>query len=75
MLACGEKGNRFATPNAEIMIHQMEAGIQGSAIDMQLQAKRVIRLQENLVDMLAGWTVHDYHHIEPISPRSHDIFR
>jgi ATP-dependent Clp protease protease subunit len=56
LLACGAKDHRFSAPNAEIMIHQVEAGIEGSAVDMQLQAQRVIRLQENLIAMLADWT-------------------
>lgn len=56
LLAAGARGHRVATPNAEVMIHQVNADIQGSAVDMQVQAQRVLRLQDNMIDMLARWT-------------------
>ncbi len=56
LLAAGAKGDRVATPNAEMMIHQVNANIEGSAVDMQVQARRVIRMQDNMIDMLASWT-------------------
>ena len=56
LLAAGVRGHRAATPNAEMMIHQVTEGIEGSAVDMQVQAQRVLRLQGNMIEMLARWT-------------------
>ena len=56
VLAAGSRGTRAATPNAQVMIHQVNADIQGSAVDMQVQAQRVIKLQDNMLEMLVCWT-------------------
>ncbi|MHB2148291.1 ATP-dependent Clp protease proteolytic subunit [Calditrichota bacterium LG25] len=56
ILAAGSKGQRKATPHAEIMIHQLSAGIQGEADDIEVYARRIKRQQEELIKMLAHWT-------------------
>lgn len=43
LLTAGEKGKRFALPNAEVMIHQPLGGTQGQATDIQIHAKRIIK--------------------------------
>ena len=53
LLSSGAKGKRFALPNAEIMIHQPSGGSQGQATDIEIQAKRIIKLKENLNRILA----------------------
>jgi len=56
LLAAGEKGKRFALPNAEIMIHQPSGGAEGQATDIEITAKQIIKLRERLNKMLAGFT-------------------
>src|SRR5690625_3090993 len=62
LLSCGDK--RFATPNAEIMIHQPLGGAQGQATDIEISAKRILHLREKLNKILAYKTGQD---IETIS--------
>lgn len=56
ILAAGKKGERYATPNAEIMIHQVAAAFAGQTSDIRLYTQRMLRLQDRLVQMLAKWT-------------------
>jgi ATP-dependent Clp protease, protease subunit len=48
LLAAGEKGKRFALPNARIMIHQPSGGARGQATDIEIQAREILRLRERL---------------------------
>jgi ATP-dependent Clp protease protease subunit len=56
LLAAGTQGKRFALPNSRIMIHQPSGGMQGTASDIEIQAKEILRLREHLNQMLAKWT-------------------
>ncbi len=56
ILAAGTPGQRYATPNAEVMIHQIAADFSGQATDIQVHALHVSRLQKRLQQMLAAWT-------------------
>ncbi len=56
LLAAGAKGKRFALPNARIMIHQPSGGNQGTAADIEIQAKEVLFLRERLNSVLAERT-------------------
>ncbi|MEO0074861.1 MAG: ATP-dependent Clp endopeptidase proteolytic subunit ClpP [candidate division WOR-3 bacterium] len=57
LLACGEKGKRFALPHSRIMIHQPEvAGLSGQATDIEIHAKEVIKLKQQLAELLAKHT-------------------
>jgi len=60
LLSSGAKGKRFALPNAEIMIHQPSGGSQGQATDIEIQAKRIIKMKENLNRILADNTGKPY---------------
>jgi ATP-dependent Clp protease protease subunit len=53
LLSAGEKGKRFALPNAEIMIHQPSGGAEGMATDIEITAKQILRLRERLNKILA----------------------
>ena len=53
LLSSGAKGKRLALPNSEIMIHQPSGGSQGQATDIEIQAKRIIKMKEKLNRMLA----------------------
>src|SRR5690554_4596040 len=56
LLAAGQKGKRFALPNAEVMIHQPLGGTQGQAIDIEIHARHIIATKENLDRILAERT-------------------
>ncbi len=53
ILAAGTKGKRFALPNSEIMIHQPHGGAQGQASDIEINARQILKLRENLNKMLS----------------------
>ena len=53
LLSAGEKGKRFALPNAEIMIHQPSAGAEGMATAIEITAKQILKLRERLNKILA----------------------
>jgi len=56
LLAAGEKGRRYALPNARIMIHQPMGGFQGQASDIEIQSREIVRLKERLNGILAKHT-------------------
>ena len=53
LLACGEKGKRFALPNSRVMIHQPSGGFHGTAADREITAKEIIKIREKLNLILA----------------------
>jgi ATP-dependent Clp protease, protease subunit len=53
ILSCGQKGKRFALPNAEVMIHQPLGGAQGQASDIEISAKRILEMKKTLVQMMS----------------------
>ncbi|EAU51277.1 ATP-dependent Clp endopeptidase proteolytic subunit ClpP [Amylibacter sp.] len=48
LLAAGEKGMRFALPNARVMVHQPSGGFSGQASDIALHAKEILELKDRL---------------------------
>lgn len=56
LLTAGQKGKRYALPNAEIMIHQPLGGTQGQATDIEIHAKRIIKIKESMNRILAERT-------------------
>ena len=56
LLTAGTPGKRFALPNAEIMIHQPLGGTQGQATDIEIHARRIIRMKDSLNQILAERT-------------------
>ncbi|RAL24489.1 ATP-dependent Clp endopeptidase proteolytic subunit ClpP [Thermoflavimicrobium daqui] len=69
LLAAGTKGKRLALPNSEIMIHQPLGGAQGQASDIEIRAKRILRMRENLNKMLADFTGQPLERIEKDTDR------
>lgn len=53
LLSAGEKGKRYALPNAEIMIHQPHGGAEGQASDIEITAKQILKMREQLNKILA----------------------
>lgn len=53
LLAAGAKGKRYALPNSEIMIHQPLGGTQGQATDMKIHVDRMLKIKDNLNNILS----------------------
>ncbi|MFZ4500079.1 MAG: ATP-dependent Clp endopeptidase proteolytic subunit ClpP [Minisyncoccia bacterium] len=53
LLAGGAKGKRFALPNSEIMIHQPSGGAEGQATDIEISAKRILKMRSKLNEIMA----------------------
>ena len=71
LLAAGQKGKRFALPNARIMIHQPSGGSQGSAADIEIQAREILDLRERLNLILAKHTGQTVERIKQDTDRDH----
>lgn len=56
LLAAGEKGKRFALPNARIMVHQPSGGAQGQATDIEIQAREILSLRTRLNNIYVDHT-------------------
>jgi len=56
LLAAGEKGKRFALPNAEVMIHQPLGGMRGQAEDMRIHTEHILNTRERINRILAERT-------------------
>ena len=69
LLSCGAKGKRFALPNSEIMIHQPLGGTQGQATDIKIHADRIIKIRQNLNEILSKNTG------QPLETIEHDTER
>ncbi|WP_161878590.1 ATP-dependent Clp endopeptidase proteolytic subunit ClpP [Alkalibacterium sp. MB6] len=64
LLAAGEKGKRFALPNAEVMIHQPLGGAQGQATEIEIAARHILKTRERLNRILVERTGQDMEVIE-----------
>jgi ATP-dependent Clp protease protease subunit len=56
LLAAGEKGKRYALPHSRILIHQPMGGVQGQASDVGIQAKEILRIRDELNEILVKHT-------------------
>ncbi|MGI9950888.1 ATP-dependent Clp endopeptidase proteolytic subunit ClpP [Moorellaceae bacterium AZ2] len=56
LLAAGAKGKRYALPHSEIMIHQPMGGTQGQAVDIEIHAKRIMKIRDQLNQILSEIT-------------------
>ena len=64
LLAGGTKGKRGALPHARMMVHQVSAGFQGTAIDIDIQAREILKYNELLARILQGHTGQDLERIK-----------
>ena len=71
LLSSGAKGQRYALPNSEIMIHQPLGGMQGQATDIKIHADRIIRMRKTLNEILAANTGKELSVIERDTERDH----
>lgn len=69
ILSSGAKGKRFALPNSEVMIHQPLGGVEGQASDIEITAKHILKIRENINKMLSKNTG------QPISKIEEDVDR
>ena len=69
LLAAGTKGKRMALPHSRIMIHQPYGGAQGQAADIQIQAKEILRMREELNRIVAHHTGQPLERVEKDSDR------
>jgi ATP-dependent Clp protease protease subunit len=72
LLAAGAKGKRFALPHSRIMIHQPLGGFQGQATDIDIQAREILRMREELNSILMKHTGQSLKKIEKDTDR--DLF-
>jgi len=56
LLTAGTKGKRFALPNSRIMIHQPLAGMQGTAVELEIHAKEVLRTKRRMNELMLKHT-------------------
>ncbi len=56
LLTAGTKGQRFALPNARVMIHQPSGGAQGQATDIEIQAREILKVRARLNDLYVHHT-------------------
>ncbi len=56
LLAAGEKGKRYSLPHSRVMIHQPLGGFQGQASDIDIHAREILKIREQLNQMLADHT-------------------
>ncbi|MGE5303863.1 MAG: ATP-dependent Clp endopeptidase proteolytic subunit ClpP [Alphaproteobacteria bacterium] len=69
LLAAGSKGKRFALPHSRIMIHQPLGGFQGQATDVDIQAREILRMREELNNILVRHTGQSLKRIEKDTDR------
>jgi ATP-dependent Clp protease protease subunit len=63
ILAGGAEGKRFALPHARVMLHQPHGGAQGQASDIEIQARLIVQMREQLNQILAEHTGQEYEKI------------
>ncbi len=56
LLAAGQKGKRYALPHARVMIHQPLGGVQGQATEIEIHAREILRMREELNSLLSSHT-------------------
>jgi ATP-dependent Clp protease protease subunit len=71
LLCAGEKGMRYATPNARIMVHQPSGGFQGQASDIERHAEDIIKLKRRLNEIYVKHTGQSYEVIETTLDRDY----
>lgn len=71
LLTAGEKGMRFALPNARVMLHQPSGGFKGQASDIERHAEDIIKTKRRLNDIYVSHTGQDYEKIEQTLDRDY----
>jgi len=64
LLAGGAKGKRYSLPHSRIMIHQASAGFQGTAIDIEIRAREILKTNDTVAGILQQHTGQDFDRIK-----------
>ena len=71
LLVAGEKGKRFALPHSRVMIHQPMGGIQGQASDIEITAREILKLKEELYRIISNHSGQPFERVEADSDRDY----
>ena len=71
LLACGAKGKRYTLPNARVLIHQVMGGVEGQQKDVEIQAREMLRIKNQINQILAKHTGQNVKKIEVDSDRDY----
>lgn len=71
LLASGAKGKRFALPNARVMIHQVMGGMEGQQTDVEIQAREMLRMKNQINEIMAKHTGQNVKKIEQDTDRDY----
>ena len=69
ILAGGARGKRFALPHARVMLHQPHGGVRGQAADIEIQARLIVQMREQLNRILALHTGREYEQVSKDTDR------
>lgn len=71
LLAAGADGKRYALPHSRVMIHQPLGGAQGQATDIEIQAREILHLKQQIAEILARHTGQDVDRIQQDTDRNY----
>lgn len=71
LLVAGEKGKRYALPHSRVMIHQPMGGIQGQASDIEITAREILKLKEELYRIISDHSGQPFEKVEADSDRDY----
>ena len=71
LLCAGEKGMRFALPNARIMVHQPSGGFSGQASDIERHAQDILKIKQRMNEIYVNHTGQTYESVETTLDRDH----
>ena len=71
LLVAGERGKRFALPHSRVMIHQPMGGIQGQASDIEITAREILKLKEELYRIISDHSGQPFEKVEADSDRDY----
>lgn len=69
LLTAGKKGKRIALPNSEVLLHQVMGGAEGQAVEIEITAKHILRMKEQLNQILSKNTGQSHAKIEKDTDR------
>jgi len=71
LLACGAKGKRLSLPNSRVLIHQVMGGVEGQQKDVEIQAREMMRIKDQINNILAKHTGQSIKKIEQDTDRDY----
>jgi ATP-dependent Clp protease protease subunit len=69
LLAAGERGKRYALPHSRVMIHQPHGGMQGQASDIQIHAEEILKIRQQMNEIMAEHTGREVAEVEKDTER------